>query len=1130
MQENKIYLNGEWDFMPLYNVKSCLQLPEQIEYDAQKIRVPSSWATTVKRADEFTPYRLNDYPEKWNEARTAVYHRTFTLDKDLIGQSVFLNISSVMQRLRIYLNGKYISDWDDSYLPCRKELTDDLVWDKENHLQIVVTEYENVIAPSGETEVLNPPGCMTYNALMGILDDVYLDIVPKVRVDDITVRTWVRGMKWETILDISNDTNEHRRLQALATVYDGDSPVKTLTSEPFTAVSYGTQTVLIEDVWEDAILWDIDQPHLYRMEVSLYDGQTLLHCTSCRFGFREFWHEGIKFFLNGKRINLRGDSYHFHGPVQTTRAFAENWYKMCKENGANYVRLHANPYPSLYLDVADEMGMLIVDETALCGSNTIMASGDSRYIERCQKHISRFVQRDRNHPSVILWSLENEHYGSRGVIFFKEHLNRFVSIAHKMDPTRLSYFEGDRIILPEKDTILISDHYSQTPLSEWVNTKKKPLIVGEHSSQWNLHAHDGAFNFGGPDAYLDIEKTMRAISEKEKIFIETARREEVSAISTYNMVFYNMFSMPDEDVLLEFDSLEGPGNKPMKIPRYSLTMNNGYLKDYPAYRPCSSLANISSAYKPVTIIPQEYNSQFFDDKPVERTYNVYNDTRHDQNCLIKYEIFLGDKLITSDEIKFHQPVAERYDWKLTLPHIAVKEKSEMKLIALLYHDQVEMHRFEKVYTIYPSTLKTTPIGTKKHICYWGNDDGYEIISALLPGCERIDDFASLNEQYDVVIIGPHMPCWNVELYRFPLLKFIKEKHIPTGGAVIQFEQSLFNIGYADLKNDFPCNYSAYTSIPNHPVLQGLSDRDFIYWKPDIVEESPDRIIKSHFVKNNKIGSTYILECGSDHTPLFEYTDGRSRIIMNQMELFENFDTVPQAAILLRNILKYSLNWTHLNRSKTGKIVADTSNAFFDKAGLQADDNVTEFDDFDQIVIDMKALPKEQDKQLTEYLEKGGKVLFLPITEQEADRVSKILGQTVTVEECETYQLKLLNNTDTDYGISKYDLFQYIPNTIIAKNSLKITEGIELMHDAHGTPWHDYYVNGYHVGFCNRAIISINLRKQAEEKTYMAEVNVGKGKAILSQICLDDTNDKNIRIYAQILSNMRAWYVENKRVG
>ena len=76
-----------------------------------------------------------------------------------------------------------------------------------------------------------------------------------------------------------------------------------------------------------------------------------------------------------------------------------------------------------------------------------------------------------------------------------------------------------------------------------------------------------------------------------------------------------------------------------------------------------------------------------------------------------------------------------------------------------------------------------------------------------------------------------------------------------------------------------------------------------------------------------------------------------------------------------------------------------------------------------------------------------------------------------------------------------------------------------MHNVLRTPWYDYYVRRKQVGFANRATISIDLTKKEEPQTYMAEINVGKGKAILSQLCLDDTNTKNIRIYGQIFSNM-----------
>ena len=821
---------------------------------------------------------------------------------------------------------------------------------------------------------------------------------------------------------------------------------------------------------------------------------------------------GIKFFLNGKRINLRGDSYHFHGPVQMTRAFAENWYRMCIENGANYVRLHANPYPSFYLDAADEMGMLIVDETAMFGSGHDMAAGDPRYIERCRNHIRRLVQRDKNHPSVIIWSMGNEHYCPRGSHLFKNHIKEFEKIIHKLDPTRNAYLEGDKRLVPEKDTVFVSDHYSQSPLSEWIQNKKKPLIVGEHSGQWNIYPHD-AFEFVGASAYLDIDNTSAGVAEREKIFIELARREDVPAISTYNLIFYSMHSMPDEDVTLEFDSLEGPGNKPMRIPRYSVTMNNGYLKDYPAYRPNPALAYTKAAYKPVTIIPQEYDGTFFDDADIERTYNIYNDTRHDQNCRIEFTVSLDNRRLLEEQFRFFQPVAERYDWKLKLPRVTVKQKAEMKLDAVLYHGETEVHRMEKTYTIYPASIKTVPVSEKRSIYYCGNDQAYQIISALVPNCERMDDFASLNSMCDTVIVGPHLDGRNQAIYKSDLWDYIR-----AGGSVVQLEQSQFNIGYADLV--YSPRFSTHISIPNHPILEGLTETDFIYWKPNIVEERPESIIQCLFGRSAGSG-TSILESDTEHTPLVEYSDGRSMIVMNQLELIENFNTVPQAAILLRNILNYTLNRKPEKKCNTGLIVGENAEQFLKKTGLKAENADEDFERFKLLIVEIQTMPEEKDKKLTDYLRNGGRALFLPFSPAEDERLSRILGRTVRAEKKETYHLKTLDTSGTVCGISACDLFQYLPNSVIAEHSVRVDDGTDLMHDVPGNPWHDYYVKGTHFGFSNRGLICINKADQKEEEPYMAEVEVGDGKAVLSQIRVDPDNRKDLRIYSRILMNMNA---------
>ena len=74
----------------------------------------------------------------------------------------------------------------------------------------------------------------------------------------------------------------------------------------------------------------------------------------------------------------------------------------------NSVRLHAEPHPAYYLDAADEMGMLIVDETAIYGSGKAMDASSPVFLDNCRRHVQELVKRDRNHPSVVIWSLEYE--------------------------------------------------------------------------------------------------------------------------------------------------------------------------------------------------------------------------------------------------------------------------------------------------------------------------------------------------------------------------------------------------------------------------------------------------------------------------------------------------------------------------------------------------------------------------------------------------------------------------------------------------------------------------------------------------------------------------------------------------
>ncbi len=127
-----------------------------------------------------------------------------------------------------------------------------------------------------------------------------------------------------------------------------------------------------------------------------------------RFGWREFKIKGEDFYLNDRKIRIKGDSWHFMGIPQLTRRYAYAWYRALKDAGGNGVRLHAMPYPTFYLEVADEMGVCVLDESAIWASHCAFNYDEPVTWERFYAHVTSLVLRDRNHPSVMGWSVENE--------------------------------------------------------------------------------------------------------------------------------------------------------------------------------------------------------------------------------------------------------------------------------------------------------------------------------------------------------------------------------------------------------------------------------------------------------------------------------------------------------------------------------------------------------------------------------------------------------------------------------------------------------------------------------------------------------------------------------------------------
>ncbi len=152
--------------------------------------------------------------------------------------------------------------------------------------------------------------------------------------------------------------------------------------------------------------------------------------------------------ITGSHVNMVGNFY--MGFAYQTEEYARLWYKVAKDANANCIRLHAQVYPEFYLEIADEAGILIIDETATWASHCQFYY-TMNIIENSKKHLERLIKRDRNHPSVIVWSVENECIFAYRVsadvgVKDEEELNSLIYLlaehAYKLDPTRPASGDG----------------------------------------------------------------------------------------------------------------------------------------------------------------------------------------------------------------------------------------------------------------------------------------------------------------------------------------------------------------------------------------------------------------------------------------------------------------------------------------------------------------------------------------------------------------------------------------------------------------------------------------------------------------------------------------------------------------
>jgi len=360
------------------------------------------------------------------------YRKTFNLSKEDQDKKIVIQFDGVYRNSEVWINGHSLGKRPSGYISFEYDLTPNLNFDsKEN---VIVVKVDNSQQPNSR-----------WYSGSGIFRDVRLVKTNKLSVDynGTFVKTTELTPSSATIhvvTKIRNDYSDNKKVIVQTTVYDpqGQVVAETETEQSIEAssVSDVSQTLKISE----PKLWDIEMPNLYEAKTIIKIDNKVDDEYSTKFGLRDFNFDVAKgFSLNGKSLKINGVCLHHDlgclGVAFNIRA-AERQLEIMKSMGVNAIRTSHNPPAPAMLDLCDKMGILVMDEMFDMWKRRKTEFDYSKdWDDWHKKDLEDFILRDRNHPSVIVWSIGNEigeQWDSTGTTIAKE----LVSIVKSLDDSR----------------------------------------------------------------------------------------------------------------------------------------------------------------------------------------------------------------------------------------------------------------------------------------------------------------------------------------------------------------------------------------------------------------------------------------------------------------------------------------------------------------------------------------------------------------------------------------------------------------------------------------------------------------------------------------------------------------------
>lgn len=481
-------LNGLWKFAYAPNYEASVKGFEAADYNCKfwaDIRVPAhiqlegydipQYANVQYPWDGREQLEPGQIPEEFNPV--ANYVKYFEVPENMKAGPVFVSFQGVESALALWCNGSFVGYGEDSFTPSEFELTP-FLRDGENKLAVTVFKW------------CGGSWCedQDFFRFSGIFRDVYLYTVPKVHVRDLKVKTLLNDSYDEAKLAIDLDMTARGRLRVvLCDCREKDKEIADLTT-----VAEGRAH--FELPVEKPALWSAEEPNLYKMMITVTDlNDEVQEVIPQKVGFRRFEIVDTIMRLNGKRIVFKGVNRHEFSSVTGRVVSREELFTdlvTMKQNNINAIRTCHYPNDSAIYDLCDELGIYLIDECNLeshgswdpvarriADIDTVVPGNKPEWNAIMLDRADSMYQRDKNHPSILIWSCGNEAYGGRNIYDMAQLLRA-------CDPGRVVHYEGifnDRRY-PDTSDIESQMYTSAEDIAEWLQRdKSKPFICCEYS-------------------------------------------------------------------------------------------------------------------------------------------------------------------------------------------------------------------------------------------------------------------------------------------------------------------------------------------------------------------------------------------------------------------------------------------------------------------------------------------------------------------------------------------------------------------------------------------------------------------------------------------------------------------------